>query len=259
MQQQVWQAMRICSITPVAGAIELRVYETDHSAASIGLSRAASLKIASTETAPSVASLMRLARSYDGRRSPLKISDRWEGRHFTKSAKADCLMPCDSIQEPKECGVVMPELCHWQTHQSSAKLCYQKMDLAESPVTIGTMARALKKVKLKAVGVKPKSKPDPIKLFVGEWFHNAGIKQSDAADALGIGEAYMSTIVNGRKKNGKPANPSYSLLLILSNWLGCTVNDLAMPPPPKEEFERVRSRLPGQQVIAQVLANRKQH
>lgn len=247
--------MRLCSITPVAGAFELCVYEIDHSAASNGLSRAASLKIISTETAPLVASLIRLARSYDGRRSPLKISERWEGRHFAKSANADCLTPCASIQEAKECGVAMAELCHWQTPQSSAKLCYQEMDLAEPGNTIWGMARAQKKIK--AVGTKPKKKPAPIKLFIGEWFYNAGIKQAEAAEVLGIGEAYMSTIVNGRKKNGKPANPSYSLLLTLSTWMNCTVNDLAKPPPPKEEFDRIRSRSSGQQVIAQVLANRR--
>lgn len=245
--------MKLCSITPApAGGLELRVYEVGHAADS-DLSRAASLKIVSTETLPSVASLSRLAKSYDGLRPPLSTSERCDAEHFTSSAKAAWLMR-PSIQEASECDLSIAELCHWQSSGSSQKLCRQKMDLEKSAATIGGMAKTRKKRPV----VDPDDSHDrpPRKLYVGEWLHRLNKKQVDVANALKLSEPYVSQIVSGRKTDGKPTNPSYTIVLDISDFLGISANDLASPPPPMEEFEQVRKRSPAQQVAAQVLAKR---
>ena len=246
--QRGGKPVRIATITGISpDCVMLRVYKISHAARSVPR-RLVSSKIISMETAPSVAALMRLARSYDGRRSPLKISDKCEAPQPTTSAKADCVMR-PSIQDDSRCGLTMGELCHWQSAASSQKVYCGKIDTAESLDTIRGMARAARKKTLPAVVEAPERVPR--KLYLREWLHRLKVKQITAAEAAGIGASYMSSIIKGTK------NPSYTILLDITDAIGITVNDLAHLPPPIEEFDKARNLTEAQRVAAHVLARRK--
>jgi transcriptional regulator with XRE-family HTH domain len=64
-------------------------------------------------------------------------------------------------------------------------------------------------------------------LFLGPWLIRLNRKQVDLVKAVGITPTYASELVNDPSKN-----PSPNVLLSISEWLGITVNDLYMEPPP---------------------------
>jgi transcriptional regulator with XRE-family HTH domain len=78
----------------------------------------------------------------------------------------------------------------------------------------------------------PTAQKDHERLFIGEWIEALGAKQKDVADASGIGESYLSLLIDGTKKN-----PSALILYKISEHLGVSVNDLYNAPPPKAELE----------------------
>jgi hypothetical protein len=82
------------------------------------------------------------------------------------------------------------------------------------------------------------------RLFLGEWLDRLGRKPVDLADAVGVGESYISNLVNHRKKN-----PSSALMLDISEFLGIAVNDLYRPPPPRTAIESTRQLDPAQLAI----------
>ena len=79
------------------------------------------------------------------------------------------------------------------------------------------------------------------KLYISEWIARLGRHQSEIAEAVGIGDSYMSLLVSGRKNN-----PSGQLLFEISEVLGLSVNDLYRQPPPASAIEAAESLTPQQ-------------
>jgi DNA-binding Xre family transcriptional regulator len=78
----------------------------------------------------------------------------------------------------------------------------------------------------------PTAQKDHERLFIGEWIEALGAKQKDVAEASGIGESYLSLLIDGTK-----GNPSARILYRISKHLGINVNDLFEMPPPKAQVE----------------------
>jgi hypothetical protein len=239
--------MRIATITGVApDCFDVRVYEAGHAAASADFfKRSYSVNIESTEIAPLVARLTRFANSYEGPRSPLSISDKCDAEQSICSANAVWLMR-PSIQSDSRCGLSMGKLCHWQSLPSSQKLCCREIDSTEFHFTFGVMGTAPTKRKIKAI---PAEKQEHLPLHLGEWMSRFDARAVDIAKAAGVGQSYISSIISGKKPN-----PRFTILVKITDHLGISVNDLTRPPPPSEEFDRVRKLTPTQQLAAQVLA-----
>src|SRR5580658_4629332 len=93
--------MRLISITPIAGVLELRAY--DHSAASEGAGRNSS-----DDTFPPVAALIRAANSHDGRLTPRLMREIALRSTPTRSPKRASSKPCFAIQSDR----VMNDFVH---------------------------------------------------------------------------------------------------------------------------------------------------
>lgn len=77
-------------------------------------------------------------------------------------------------------------------------------------------------------------------LHVGEWVAQSGRQQEDIADASGIGNAYLSELISGKKKN-----PSVHVLRSLAEELGITINDFYRKPPTGAQRERLKNLSPS--------------
>lgn len=73
------------------------------------------------------------------------------------------------------------------------------------------------------MGKLPK-RPKP-KLYLVDWI-DAISTRKEVAEAVGASVSYFANLKAGRKKN-----PSGELLFMISEFLGCTVNDFYRPPP----------------------------
>lgn len=93
------------------------------------------------------------------------------------------------------------------------------------------------------------------RLYIGEWIELLGATQKDVAKAAGIGESYLSLLIDGTKDN-----PSGRILFRISEHLGITVNDLYDPPPPASQVQalgKVPPRLWSALLELQAMATRK--
>src|SRR5215831_2175004 len=81
-------------------------------------------------------------------------------------------------------------------------------------------------------------------LYVGEWIAQAGRKQTELAQAIGITDAYLSDLISGRKKN-----PSAHVLRALSEELGITINDFYRKPPSRMQMERLKNLSPAEAAL----------
>lgn len=84
----------------------------------------------------------------------------------------------------------------------------------------------------------------PRQLQLGPWLDRLGRKQVEAAKAAGVTAGYISDLVSGKKPN-----PSPGVLLDISEWLGLTVNDLYVMPPP-ENAVAAAGQMPPSQMAA---------
>lgn len=69
-------------------------------------------------------------------------------------------------------------------------------------------------------------------LHLGEWLKATGRDQKRCAEAAGVDASYISSLIDGRKRN-----PSAAVMLDISEYLGITVNDLYRKPPPLSAIE----------------------
>jgi transcriptional regulator with XRE-family HTH domain len=90
-------------------------------------------------------------------------------------------------------------------------------------------------------------------LYIGEWLVRLGRKPVELAKHLKVTEPYVSELISGKKDN-----PSHVLLLVVSEWLGITVNDLYMRPPDRLALEAVERLNPAQMAtLGRLLDNMK--
>lgn len=88
----------------------------------------------------------------------------------------------------------------------------------------------------------PARPPIPFKkLHLGEWLSRLDRKPREVAEKVGIGEAYMSELISGAKKN-----PSAQVLLAISEEIGLTVNDLYKVPPSASAIKAAGDLSPSQ-------------
>lgn len=79
------------------------------------------------------------------------------------------------------------------------------------------------------------------KLYLGEWLARLKKKPAELARAVKVSPGYISELISGAKPS-----PSIALLLAISDFLGLTVNDLYLPPPPLSATEAVDNLNPAQ-------------
>ena len=87
------------------------------------------------------------------------------------------------------------------------------------------------------------------KLYLSEWLARLGKRPVDLARHLDVGESYISNL-----KSEKRANPSVTILIEMSEFLGITVNDLLKPPPKAASVEELKGYSAG--AIEQLLGPR---
>lgn len=85
---------------------------------------------------------------------------------------------------------------------------------------------------------KPRGLPIPT-LFLQEWLDATGRDQKGAAAAAGVDPSYIANLIAGRKKR-----PSTRIMLDISIYIGCTINDLFRPPPSAEALAAISTLSP---------------
>ena len=73
------------------------------------------------------------------------------------------------------------------------------------------------------------------KLYIGEWMVRLNCSREDMQEAAGIGKAYLSQLISGKKKN-----PSTAILMSIAAKLGLKLEDLYKPPPPAETIDSLK-------------------
>jgi len=73
------------------------------------------------------------------------------------------------------------------------------------------------------------------KLYLSEWLARLRKRPVDLARHLGVTESYISNL-----KSDKRGNPSITILIEMSEFLGVTVNDLTKPPPRAATIEQLQ-------------------
>jgi DNA-binding Xre family transcriptional regulator len=122
------------------------------------------------------------------------------------------------------------------------------MDRQSSPADNPDMGKSVKKT----VATIHK---DAERLYIGEWIELLGAKQNEVAKAAGIGESYLSLLIDRTKKN-----PAGRILYKISEHLEITVNDLYEMPPPASQVQalgKVPPRLWSALLELQAMATRK--
>lgn len=71
-------------------------------------------------------------------------------------------------------------------------------------------------------------------LYLGDWIESMGYRQADVCKATGISQGYISNLSGGRK-----GNPSANILLRISEFIGITINDFYLPPPPDDALTQL--------------------
>lgn len=67
-------------------------------------------------------------------------------------------------------------------------------------------------------------------LFLAEWIARLGHEQSVVVKQTGVSQGYISNLSGGRR-----ANPSAHILREISEYLGISMNDLYLSPPPESD------------------------
>lgn len=70
--------------------------------------------------------------------------------------------------------------------------------------------------------------------YLREWLDATGRDQIGAAAAADVDASYISNLIRGRKPN-----PSAHVMLLISEYLGVTVNDLYRKPPPQAALDAI--------------------
>ena len=89
-------------------------------------------------------------------------------------------------------------------------------------------------------------------IYLGEWLAATGRDQAGVAKAGDVDQSYISNMIARRRPN-----PSAHVLMGISEYIGCTVNDLYRPPPPRATLERINGLSP--EARATLLNDPKRH
>jgi transcriptional regulator with XRE-family HTH domain len=121
------------------------------------------------------------------------------------------------------------------------------MDAETDSIKPARMGKTPKKTKPRRVPTRTRT------LYLGQWLAVLGRKQGEVAEAIGMNEGYMSSLISG--KYGR--EPGTQLILDISEELGISVNALFSPPPSRDVAGEV-GRLSSKQWAAflEVLAMR---
>ncbi len=91
--------------------------------------------------------------------------------------------------------------------------------------------------KIRRMGKIPQRKRPPI--YLNEWIEATGRDIAGTAKAAGVEESYIRNLIAARKDN-----PSSHNMLLISEHLGVTVNDLYQPPPTGQALKALSSLSP---------------
>lgn len=175
-------------------------------------SRRSRRKKASIGTFPPESSLSFLAKPNDGSRRLAKRLRMCDAVHPTAPAISGTVIPFRAAQRSIGCVSDMGASISTRNTPSQPKLL---------PAEISADFNGLLQCRM-GKSQKPASRP----LFLGEWLDKFGVSQTVAAAQIGVEQSYIANLVS-RKKD----NPSALKLLVLSEFLGITVNDLYQMPP----------------------------
>lgn len=172
-------------------------------------------------TDPPEKSLSRLARGSDGSLRPAKMFRRCGTEQPSDAAKSGTVIPFALAQRSMGCSLDMDASIPTGNNPSQQQTF---------PSGIGNNFNDLLRCCMgkRAASIVPA-------LRLGAWLEFFGLGPTKVAEETGVSQPYISNLVAGRKKD-----PSALKLLLISRFLGVTVNDLYEEPPRRSDVEAVQ-------------------
>lgn len=180
-----------------------------------------SLTKASSGTAPFDISLRRWASPRLTSLRPAKMLRMCESEQPAASAKSLTVIPAECAQRCMgcvKCGSDMDEDISDRNTKVNGQIFPSEISLKINGLIKCDMGKH--------------SKPEPRKIYLGDWLHQKRIGASEAAEIAGCTQSYISNISRGTKQN---VNALY--LLRLSEHMEISVNDFFQKPPPVAHVE----------------------